>query len=406
MKEKPVLFVKSISPTDSVSGASSLSAKLLEAQDNERRKISRDLHDSVGQSLTAAKIGLAKLKTKLRAGESSSVDEIEQMVDGALTEVRTMSYLLHPPTLDLIGLRASIIWYAEGFEQRTGIRTSVEAPELLPQFETGIETTLFRIVQESLTNVHKHTRASEVTISVAVSEDEFQLKIHDDGAGFGEDCQEGVGIGGMRERLKELNGTLEVKSSKMVGSTIIATIPVGNNVAATDSLDIGDSSTAFAARYRIMLVDHQDLFRSGVRSLLASEPDLEICGEAGNAEEALEFVRKLKPDVMVLDLQLPGHNGWWVLRELRKMRLGNNVVILSQYDLPQIQYAAKLAGCLGFVSKSRASEYLIKAIRDALSGRTFFDKLDVASIELSRSPRAFRSLQHIPELLTHSFKGK
>jgi len=384
VKEVPVNFVRHISATVATGSESSLSAKLLEAQDDERRKISRELHDSVGQSLTAAKIGLAKLKKKIKATELASLTEIEEMVDEALTEVRTVSYLLHPPTLDLMGLRTSIVWLAEGFEERTGISTAVEGPELLPQFETAIETALFRIVQESLTNVHKHATASAVTISIAVASDEFQLKIHDDGAGFGDSCREGVGIGGMRERLKELNGSLEVRSSKHVGSTIIVTIPLRDAVISIDSVDSPALPAPPATTHRILLVDHQDVVRRGVQSVLASEPDIEICGEAWNAQEALALVQKLRPDVTVMDVQLQEeHNWWWVLRELRKIGLAHNVVILSQYDIPQIQHAAMLLGCRGFVSKTRASDHLVSAIRAVLGGGTFFEKMN--EVELSRA---------------------
>jgi len=390
VKEVPVNFVRRISTTRPAPGEVSLTAKLLEAQDNERRKISRELHDSVGQSLTAAKMGLAKLKSKLKATELASLAEIEEMVDGALAEVRTVSYLLHPPALELMGLRTSIAWYTEGFEERTGIHVSVEVPEVLPQFETSIETTLFRVLQESLTNVHKHANASMVTISVVITSDEFRLKIHDDGAGFGKDCREGVGIGGMRERLKELNGSLEVNSSKHMGSSVIAALPLHNRVMSFDSMDSPGLAAAPAATHpnRILLVDHHDVVRHGVRSLLASEPDLEICGEAANAQEALDLVKELRPDIIILDLQLQQeHNGWWVLRELRKFQPLSNVVVLSQYDLPQIQYAAMLAGCRGFVSKSQASEHLVAAVRAVLDGNTLFDKLDLAKLSLSRVTR-------------------
>jgi CheY-like chemotaxis protein len=388
VKEVPVNFVRHISATVPIGSESSLSAKLLEAQDDERRKISRELHDSVGQSLTAAKIGLAKLRSTVRAAELASLNEVEQMVDEALTEVRTVSYLLHPPTLDLMGLRTSLVWLAEGFEERTGISTTVEAPEFLPQFETAIDTALFRIVQESLTNVHKHATASAVTISIAVASGEFQLTIHDDGAGFGDSCREGVGIGGMRERLKEFNGSLQVRSSKHVGSTIIVTIPLRDTVISIDSVDSPALPASPATTHRILLVDHQDVVRRGVQSLLASEPDIEICGEAWSAQEALALVQKLRPDVIVMDVQLQDeHNGWWVLRELRKIGLAHNVVILSQYDIPQIQHAAMLIGCNGFVSKSRTSEHLIKAIRTVLGGGTFFEKMN--AVELSRARQGY-----------------
>jgi signal transduction histidine kinase len=211
--------------SSSVSDAS-LSAKILEAQDNERRRISRELHDSVGQSLTAAKLALGKLKEKFT---DADLDEVDRRVDEALNEVRTASHLLHPASLELLGLRSSILSYVQGYEQRTGIRTSVDIPDPLPKFDDVTRTALFRIIQECFTNVHKHAKASGITVRISFTPREFRLEVTDDGLGFRSDAREGVGIRGMRERVRELGGTLLVESGENLGSSVIATIPLNQS---------------------------------------------------------------------------------------------------------------------------------------------------------------------------------
>lgn len=259
----------------------------------------------------------------------------------------------------------------EGFQERTGIQSSVEMPESLPQFDTETEAALFRVVQESLTNVHRHSRASRVAIRAAVTTNEFQLSIRDNGVGLADGYREGVGIRGMRERLAELNGTLNVASGHHGGSTIVASIPL-SKYNASNGFDNSGVSAAPTAGHRILVVDDHDVLRRGVRSLLAAESDFEVCGEASVAEQALEAVERLRPDVIVLDLQMPGNSGWWVLREMRKRGLPTRAVLLSRHDLPQIEHTARTAGCYGYVMKSRASSDLVPAIRAALAGGTFF----------------------------------
>jgi len=134
--------------------------------------------------------------------------------------------LLHPPMLDMLGLRSSVLWYIEEFHQRTGVRVSAEFPESLPKLDGIRETTLFRIVQESLTNVHKHAKALNVRVSAATNGKDFRLEISDDGVGFSDGLREGVGMRGMRERVHELGGTLRVESGEQAGTSIIAWIPV------------------------------------------------------------------------------------------------------------------------------------------------------------------------------------
>src|SRR5215469_15320070 len=189
---------------------SSLASRILQAQDDDRRKIGRELHDSVGQGLVAAKMSIAKFKRDHSIEEGSPLDDAMRALDSVIQEVRTVSHLLHPPELELMGLRASLAWYVDGFQQRTGIRTKLDAPSELPPLPSDSATTLFRVAQECLTNIHRHAQASSVVVRIEVTQGELQLEVSDNGKGFADlnACRQGIGILGMQERLRELGGKL------------------------------------------------------------------------------------------------------------------------------------------------------------------------------------------------------
>jgi signal transduction histidine kinase len=212
-----------------------LSARILELQDVERRKIARELHDSVGQYLAALKINIGQLQRRdgrttlpLQPRLSESLD----LADRAISEIRTISHLLHPPLLDELGFHSAARWYAEGFAQRSGIHVELKLTEITKRLPRPIELALFRVLQESLTNVHRHAKAARVEIEVICTDDEVILNLHDDGKGIPGKVMEGfraggaggIGLAGMRERLAELGGTLEVESSPQ-GTRICATLP-------------------------------------------------------------------------------------------------------------------------------------------------------------------------------------
>jgi signal transduction histidine kinase len=212
-----------------------LSARILELQDVERRKIARELHDSVGQFLAGLKLNLGRLQR--REGELSQpsrglLSESLELTDRATTEVRTISHLLHPPLLDELGFHSAARWYTEGFAKRSGIQAELELTEVVERLPKEIELALFRVLQESLTNVHRHAKASRVDIRVHCTDDEVTLSVCDNGQGIYEGVLErfrageagGIGLAGMRERLAELGGTLEVESGP-TGTEIRATLP-------------------------------------------------------------------------------------------------------------------------------------------------------------------------------------
>jgi signal transduction histidine kinase len=209
-----------------------LSVRLLELQDQERRKFSRELHDSLGQYLVGAKMNLGMLGRSLPEN-NQLVAECLKLLDQAMTETRTISHLLHPPLLDETGFASAARWYVEGFAKRSGIQTSLDMPEELGRLAPSLELALFRVLQESLTNVHRHSKSRKADVSVKLSEDEVVLRIRDYGQGIPPDVLDrfrskrahgGVGLAGMRERIHELGGRLEMDSDGN-GTQVVASMP-------------------------------------------------------------------------------------------------------------------------------------------------------------------------------------
>jgi len=213
-----------------------LTQRLLKVQDDERRKLARDLHDSTGQTLVALKMSALLLHENCGDAPATRamVSEIVQLADQAMEEIRTMSYLLHPPLLDEVGFACAAEWYIEGFAKRSGINVTADigtSRERLPQ---RVETALFRVLQESLTNIHRHSGASDASVHFQHEIDRVVLVIRDFGKGIPEErlqllhgatAETGVGLGGMRERLHELNGKLEIESNGS-GTSMRATVPL------------------------------------------------------------------------------------------------------------------------------------------------------------------------------------
>lgn len=210
-----------------------LSARLMRVQDEERRRIARELHDSLGQYLAAAKINLDVLATE-QGVPAMYLREAQALIDRAIADTRTLSHLLHPPLLDEAGFSTAAKWYVEGFGKRSKITTVLDISPELHRLPSEIELTLFRILQESLTNVHRHSQAKKVHVSLTLSDGKVTMVVEDNGKGIMREVLErfarsstnvGVGLAGMRERAKELGGTLKVESGKK-GTRLSVVIPV------------------------------------------------------------------------------------------------------------------------------------------------------------------------------------
>jgi signal transduction histidine kinase len=211
-----------------------LSAKVLELQDQERRRVARELHDSVGQYLAVLRMNLGQMGAEANSNSEplSLLPEAVELTDRAIGEVRTISYLLHPPMLDDVGLDGAVRWYAEGFAKRSGLEVKVDVPEMAERLPKEVELALFRTLQESLTNVHRHAAARTVEIRLRREGDDVTLVVKDDGKGLAPEALArfeaglagGVGLAGMRERVTELGGQFEVESSSR-GTRLSARVP-------------------------------------------------------------------------------------------------------------------------------------------------------------------------------------
>lgn len=214
-----------------------LAGTLVQLQDEERRRIGRDLHDSTGQILTALGMQLARLQRIAKSVNSphqSLIDDCVALAQRCSSDIRTASYLLHPPLLDEIGLLSALRWLADGLTRRSDINVILQLPETLPRLPRDLELALFRVVQEAISNVHRHSQSPSITIRLTLDTDAVTLEVEDAGLGIPEAFESGnvpdtimrgVGLGGMRERLRQLGGQLTIHSSPN-GTCVRATVPV------------------------------------------------------------------------------------------------------------------------------------------------------------------------------------
>ncbi|MGH8289384.1 MAG: histidine kinase, partial [Steroidobacteraceae bacterium] len=212
-----------------------LSAELMRLQDEERRRIGRDLHDSTGQTLAALEIGLSELKrqaTSLPAATGERLEECIRLAAQCSAEIRTASYLLHPPLLDELGLLSALRWLADGLRARSGLEVRLQLPQDLQRLPAEEELAFFRVAQESLTNVHRHSSSPWVAIRLRARIGELVLEIEDGGRGiFPSSAADhdgggvGVGVMGMRERIRELGGSFVIESTSS-GTLIRASLPL------------------------------------------------------------------------------------------------------------------------------------------------------------------------------------
>ena len=216
-------------------GLRELTARLMQLQDEERRRIARELHDSVGQNLAALTMNLTTVRADIErlSQTAKTVSDSLGLAEDMNKEVRTVSYLLHPPLLDESGLVSALRWYVEGFSERSKIQLTLEIPEDFGRLPQEMETALFRTVQECLTNIHRHSGSAFATIRLTRTTDEIRLKVEDRGVGIEEEKltkvtsngPPGVGIRGMRERMRQLGGSLDLQSNGN-GTTVQARLPI------------------------------------------------------------------------------------------------------------------------------------------------------------------------------------
>jgi two-component system NarL family sensor kinase len=377
-----------------------LSARLLKLQDEERRRIARDLHDTTGQKIAVLSMTLdrlAKLVDAKKVDVKDALTESRDVVGKIGEEIRTLSYLLHPPLLDECGLASAVLWYAEGFKKRSGIHLGVSIDDELVRLTTDAETALFRVLQESLTNVHRYSGSPNAEIRIFQSGNKVHLEIVDHGKGVkaGTDRPSfagaptlGVGIPGMRERIRQLGGQLEVEFSNE-GTRVHASLPVqgsGEEPVEQSSELFRDKENFQASarqrpdlRKRILIADDHEVMRRGLRGLVESQEEWSVCGEAIEGNEAISKTRELHPDLLILDVSMPGVSGIEAALQILKDDPDMKILFFTMYDSPQMMREISNVGAWGYVAKARAGNDLVDAVRIIFDGKKFFPRIASAS---------------------------
>jgi signal transduction histidine kinase len=222
-----------------------LSSRLQQMRDEERRRIARELHDSVGQLLAALSMNLSIVEAqsaKLDLPGARALSENSALVQQISSEIRTISHLLHPPLLDAAGLASALRWYVDGFSERSKIQVNLEIPEKFGRLPDEMELAIFRMVQECLTNIHRHSGGTSAIIRVHQQDNEVSIEVQDYGKGIPLERQlqlssagrTGVGFRGMRERLRQLGGRLEIRSGNS-GTLVTANLPLQPSIAENSS---------------------------------------------------------------------------------------------------------------------------------------------------------------------------
>jgi PAS domain S-box-containing protein len=215
---------------------SELAARLLRLQDEERRRIARELHDGVGQLLAAMGMNASRLereRSKLSPDAARGAEENSRLIQQITADIRTMSYLFHPPLLDEMGLHSALKWYVEGFAERSKIAANLELPEDFGRLPKDQELCLFRLVQECLTNIHRHSGSSTALVKLWLESGEIKMEVSDEGRGIPQEIElqfasgksAGVGLRGMQERVKQFGGTLGIHSNGK-GASVLITLPL------------------------------------------------------------------------------------------------------------------------------------------------------------------------------------
>ena len=359
-----------------------LSSELTLAEQGERQRLAQLLHDHLQQLLVGAKLRLERLWRRADDQQRQSVEQIRSLLDESLDASRALTAELSPPILHEAGLVAGLEWLARWMRDKHGLVVSLIAESHLRPEREDVEVLLFQSVRELLFNVVKHSGVMRARVELARQDaDHIRVMVSDEGVGLvngqaGQTVQSRFGLFSIRERLQLLGGSMHIETSPGCGTriTLIAPFRAAPGTAAGEATPIPEPARAAATgaaagehprdeRIHILLVDDHVVMRQGLSSLLESETDLAVIGEASDGQEAVEMARRLHPDVILMDASMPRMDGVQATRIIHAEQPEVRIVGLSMYDEADRAAALLQAGASDYLSKSGSPELLLSAIR-------------------------------------------
>lgn len=356
----------------------------------ERNRVARELHDSTTQALYTVTLYAEAAVTKLRAGNTVGVvDHLRELRDAAreaLREIRLLIFELRPPLLAEEGLVGALQARLEMVEARAGFQTElrVSGEKRLP---LAVEEELYRIAQEALNNAVKHARARRVTVELQFTDDAVSMEVSDDGVGFdpaSANEKGGWGLRGMTERARRIGGQLAVESIPGQGTRVRfkletqgleeearrrrGTQPLSQLFPGPPSVD--QAPSVAQPPIRVLVADDHVIVRQGLRALLTAQADIEVVGEAGSGAEAVAQAAVLHPEVILMDLVMPGLDGIEAIRQITARQPEIRLLVLTSFSSDDKVFPALKAGALGYLLKDSGPEELVQAIRQVYRGES------------------------------------
>jgi PAS domain S-box-containing protein len=348
-----------------------LAGELTMAEHRERHRTGKILHDHLQQILSSAKMQVSCLRRE-RDVPLDAVARIEEVIGEAIQVTRSLTGELSPPILQVAGLKAGLEWLARRTAERLGVEVAVRA-DCDPALSEQTKILVFESVRELLFNCAKHSGAGRAGVRVVCDEATLHVTVSDSGSGFDPQClttpgdtRTGFGLFGIRERIQLVGGSFEIESAPNAGSRFHMCLPL------TDSGPVAalpPHITSSEGGIRVLIADDHAIMLEGLTVMLSKEPDIEVVGQARDGRQAIEMTRRLTPDVVLMDIGMPGLNGIEATRIIRAEMPRVRVLGLSMlYEEGEGAEAMREAGAIAYVTKSAPSSEVLAALRSCMSG--------------------------------------
>jgi PAS domain S-box-containing protein len=366
-----------------------LAAQLTNAEQAERLRLATILHDHLQQLLVGTKFHVGILRSQLKdPGQRETLQQVDTLLDESLDTSRGLTVDLCPPILQQGSMAQVLRWLGQWFAAKHGLGVDVQADEAAHPQAPEVRVLLFQTVRELLFNVVKHAKVSQACVQLGLTdEDRIQVVVSDEGAGFAlseptRQPAEGGGFGllNIRERLDWLGGTLAIESAPGAGTRITVTAPMRlgtspSDVAATMEVRAPADKTPIPAgagpsgKVRLMLADDHAVVRDGLARVLGTQPWIEVVCEAADGRQAVDMARQLRPEVIVMDVNMPEVDGVEATRQILAEQPDIKVIGLSMFSEEGVAQRMLAAGAAGYLAKTSGPDALIRSIRRSAASK-------------------------------------